>query len=111
MTTRSQKIFRIPGEHHSHHEHLQFLRRLNGAGIASDVTGIPWGLMLRHEGQCLRNHSQTVQRLHERGGLSVDEAVAVLEDRGWMAMDPVVANKRLLEIVAAYLQEYGHEDS
>lgn len=116
MTTRSlilspQKIFRIMWPHLSRYERCQLVSRLNEAGMTSAVVGIPWDLMLQHEDQCLRNHSQTVHRLHERGGLAVDEAVAVLEDRGWMAMDHVVANKRLLEIVTAYLQEYGREDA
>jgi hypothetical protein len=105
------KIFTIMGQHLSHYDHQQFMRRLNEAGMTRAVVGIPWDLILQHEAQCLRNHDQTVQRLHERGGLSVDEAVAVLEDRGWMAMDPAEANKRLLEIVSAYLQENDHEDA
>jgi hypothetical protein len=116
MTTRSlilspNKIFTIMGQHLSRYEHQQFVRRLNEAGMTSAVVGVPWDLILRHEAQCQRNHYQTVQRLHERGGLSVDEAVAVLEDREWMAMDPVVANKRLLEIISAYIQENGNANA
>lgn len=46
-------------------------------------TGIPWAMIAPHEGQALRNHSQTLRRLHERGGLVWSEALAVLNDRDW----------------------------
>jgi len=105
LTLSPQKIFTIMGEHISRYQRYQFVRRLNEAGMTSEVVGVPWDLVLQHEAQCLRNHGQTVQRLHERGGLSASEALAVLEDREWTAMDAVAANRQLLEIVTAYLQE------
>lgn len=48
--------------------------------------GIPWAMIAPHEAQALRNHDQTLERLAQRGGLSPEEAVAVLEDRKWRAM-------------------------
>lgn len=72
------------------------------AGHSTMVIGIPWTLIAQHESQCLRNHSQTPQQLHNRGGLSSCEAVAVLEDRPWSPMDEVVAQDRLMEIVNDY---------
>jgi hypothetical protein len=45
--------------------------------------GIPWTMIAPHEDQAQANHSQSLQRLHERGGLSWAEALAVLEDRRW----------------------------
>lgn len=48
---------------------------------------VPWGLVLPHEKQALRNHSQSLERLAERGGLSPQELAAVLEDRPWQKMD------------------------
>lgn len=47
------------------------------------ASGIPWAMLEHHERQAVRNHSQTLQRLHDRGGLSWCEALAVLEDRHW----------------------------
>lgn len=47
---------------------------------------IPWELLASHEEQALKNHNQSLQRLAERGGLSISEAVAILEDRPWHAM-------------------------
>jgi hypothetical protein len=45
---------------------------------------IPWRMILPHEGQALRNHGeQSLERLASRGGLSPDEALAVLDDRSW----------------------------
>ena len=52
-------------------------------------TDIPWDLIASHEARAIRNHDQSLQRLAERGGLSPDEALAVIEDRPWHRMDPV----------------------
>lgn len=63
--------------------------------------GIPWRVIEPHAKQAIRNHSQSLERLHERGGLSWCEAAAVLEDRPWHKMDKDQARQRVLEIVAA----------
>lgn len=55
----------------------------------------PWELMIAHEKQALKNHSQTIQRLAERGGLSPCEAVAVIEDRPYSRLPLAVANEEL----------------
>jgi hypothetical protein len=47
---------------------------------------LPWVLIAPHARQAQRNHSQTLERLAERGGLSFDEAAAILEDRPWSAI-------------------------
>ena len=36
-----------------------------------------------HEAQAMKNHSQTLTRLAERGGLSPSEAIFVLSDEQW----------------------------
>lgn len=46
-------------------------------------TTIDWQLVLDHAEQAYKNHSQSVLRLAERGGLSWDEMLAVLTDRSW----------------------------
>lgn len=46
---------------------------------------MPWEMIAPHEGQAVRNHSQSLHRLHDRGGLSWCEALCVLEDRAWRA--------------------------
>lgn len=35
-----------------------------------------WG----HDKQAMRNHSQTLKELHSRGGVSIQEAYAILKD-------------------------------
>jgi len=52
-----------------------------------DWGAIPWSVIAPHEAQALKNHDQSPERLAERGGLSVCEAVAVLEDRHWTRLD------------------------
>lgn len=65
------------------------------AGSLYVAVQVPWEMILPHEKQALRNHSQTIQRLAERGGLSACEAVAVLEDREYSRLTLAVANEEL----------------
>ena len=44
---------------------------------------ISWSLIAPHEAQAQKNHSQSLERLAERGGLSPAEAVCVLRDEPW----------------------------
>lgn len=41
---------------------------------------VPWAMVAPHEAQALRNHAQSLERLHERGGLGLLELAAVLMD-------------------------------
>lgn len=50
------------------------------------IAGVAWDLVAKHEEQAMRNHYQTLERLAERGGLSLSELAAVLEDRRWRNM-------------------------
>lgn len=61
---------------------------------------LPWDVIAPHEAQAQRNHYQTLDRLRERGGLSVSEALAILEDRPWRNMDATKALTRITDIVA-----------
>ena len=42
---------------------------------------IPWDMLTPHEAQAQQNHSQTLERLAQRGGLAACEAVWILQDR------------------------------
>ena len=44
---------------------------------------IPWAVLATHEKQALTNHSQTFERLAQRGGLSPAEACAIIADITW----------------------------
>ena len=66
---------------------------------------VPWEMIAPHEAQALRNHDQTLARLHQRGGLAPCEALAVLEDRAWHPMNAGKANHDLCRQVAAWIDE------
>lgn len=63
---------------------------------------LPWSVVLPHWRQAQDNHMQTLERLHERGGLSPCEILAVLEDRKWYKMDHNRAVKQLAAKHNAY---------
>lgn len=45
---------------------------------------VPWSLLAPHEAQAMENHGdQTLERLAQRGGLSVREIWAVVHGRRW----------------------------
>lgn len=44
---------------------------------------IPWAMIEPHEFQCQLNHYQSLERLAQRGGLSAQEAIYVLDHRSW----------------------------
>lgn len=47
----------------------------------SEFNSLPWGMMAPHEARAVSNHGQSLEKLARRGGLSVDEALAVIEGR------------------------------
>lgn len=59
-------------------------------------SAIPWDMIKPHEQQARANHcGQGLIKLAQRGGLSPDEALAVLEDRGWLP----VSNDKAAELL------------
>jgi hypothetical protein len=72
---------------------------LRAAGVQNLVVGFPWAIIAPHERQAQKNHSQTLARLAERGGLSACEAIAVLTDQPWRRMTFAESHRRLAEIV------------
>lgn len=70
----------------------QGLRRQRVEGCP---TSVPWSVVTPHETQAQRNHGQSLPRLAQRGGLSPDEMLAVLEDRDWERMDREEAVRQL----------------
>lgn len=60
-----------------------------------------------HETQCRNNHSQTLERIRERGGFSAAEALAVLSctfwgDLGAVQINVEYAHRLLYAMVAAH---------
>lgn len=70
------------------------------------MAAIPEELVLRHDAQARINHSQSVRRLWERGGLAPAELAAVLNNRKYRAMSLPDA---LVEIAEA-IRRYENED-
>jgi hypothetical protein len=63
---------------------------------------IPLDIVKPHEKQAIRNHSQTLKRLAERGGLGWIEALCILEDREYDFHTKLTENSariKVLEIV------------
>jgi hypothetical protein len=69
------------------------------------VVAVPWDSLSPHLTQALRNHGQTLARLAERGGLSACEALAIIEDRRWSAMDAGAAHEKLARLIIKHMQE------
>lgn len=67
-----------------------------------EILSVPWALMAPHGAAALVNHSQTLARLADRGGLTPAEAVAIIEDRRYMVMASWVARDRLREYARQY---------
>ena len=63
---------------------------------------VPWGILAPHEAQALRNHSQTLKRLAERGGLALCEMCAIIEERRWRSMDDTEAYERVLREIEKF---------
>ena len=65
---------------------------------------IPWELIEPHRQQAMENHGQTLERLAERGGLSFDEAAAVLENRRWSKIVWPIGHERAEDPARSYLE-------
>lgn len=76
------------------------IRELRKAGTTQIVIALPWSLLAPHERQAQANHGQSLERLAQRGGLGLCEAVAILEDRRWHRMSRAEANAALVRILA-----------
>jgi len=59
------------------------VKSLADEGCTSMVIALPWAMIAPHEQQAVKNHSQSLKRLAERGGLSPEEAYNVLTGKPW----------------------------
>ncbi len=79
-----------------------------------DLTEIPWAMIAPFSKRAKRNHSQSLETLADRGGLSPSEAIAVLDERNLFSGDHSLAGqrestKRLHEMIAQFLDEEQSE--
>lgn len=63
--------------------------------MSKKLTWIPFDLL--NEEWAGRNHGQTLDRLNERGGLGLDEALSIIERRKWRFIDEDTAIKAISE--------------
>lgn len=77
-----------------------WLRRIgeHPAGLER-LEPLPMALLERHEARAIRNHGQSLKQLRDRGGLSVSEAVAIMEDRPMTLLPIALAVHRLADLV------------
>ncbi|OFQ51993.1 hypothetical protein [Achromobacter xylosoxidans] len=64
-----------------------------GATLLSEI---PFAMIEPHEAQAKRNHGQSLNRLADRGGLAVPEALDILEGRPWASAKNCLNNERYL---------------
>jgi len=81
-----------------------------GERVGTNLPPIPWAVIEPHELQAQRNHTQTLERLAQRGGLSCTEALAVLENRNWKPMQFEEARRQLYALVEARLNPHCDGD-
>lgn len=62
------------------------------------MLAFPYELLRQHEAQALKNHTQSLARLKERGGLAASEVLAIMEDREWYKVPFELAMSRLQEL-------------
>lgn len=76
--------------------------KVMNAGFPLAPSTVPWAFIAPFENGAQRNHHQSLARLNERGGLSVCELLAVIENRKWERMDGEEAAKKLNKYLAAF---------
>lgn len=83
---------------------MRLFKIMSIRGYASPKA-IPWELVAPHESQALANHSQTLERLNERGGLDPRELYGVMNGYKWRELDKLDINtciEWLNEAILAY---------
>lgn len=71
---------------------------------------IPWKALEPHARQAIRNHSQTLEQLAERGGLAWSEMFYILRNEPFpMKRHPFTSNEEAKPLVLAMLKERGFE--
>ena len=63
-----------------------------------EITVLPFAMFKPYENQAQSNHWQSLEQLAKRGGLSLCEAVAILENRKWRDMSAAEARARIVDL-------------
>lgn len=73
-------------------------------GLENRDFKLPWALIEPHRRQAMCNHGQTLERIAERGGLSLEEAAAIMEDRKWSKIVWPPGHQQARDPARAYLE-------
>lgn len=76
-----------------------------GFEISGDKWHLPMRLFKPHEDQALRNHEQNLDKLAQRGGLSPQEAVAILTDQPWRSVYKMTLTEAMNKLACIYAAE------
>ncbi len=66
---------------------------------------VPFGFIAEHAQQCRRNHSQTPQRLAERGGLALKEMIAVIHNMPYERV-PRMTDDEMAGLIRAFVADW-----
>lgn len=80
----------------------QTVRRLREHGDLYACVGVPRAMLVGRADRFLRNHGATLNELAQRGGISIDECIAVLEDRRWAHIDEAEAHSSMRQKILAW---------
>lgn len=69
------------------------------------LKAVPVSVLAPHEAQALKNHGKNLKTLAAQGGLTPEEAVAIIEGRPWERMAFSEARQKLLDYVAGATRE------
>lgn len=76
-----------------------------------EIILIPWAMIAPHDTQAKINHNQDLVKLQSRGGVSCCEALAILDDRKWKAIETYEAYNELKRRVEAYISQADNDQS
>ena len=62
---------------------------------------VPWEIVAPHQEQAIQNHGQTLEKLHGRGGVSIQELYAILRDRPY---DSAVSERTAVNFVWSLIE-------
>lgn len=65
----------------------------------TEIKSIPWATISKYEDQAKVNHGRSLGQIAISGGLTPEEAIAIIEQRPWMRMPFTEARERLAQYV------------
>jgi hypothetical protein len=73
-------------------------------GLLQVVIAVPWDMLAPHQAQAIKNHSQTLERLAQRGGLDASEAMAIIDgvDVFSRRVNEIEDQRRLSQLLAEW---------